>query len=215
MISFEAARAKVIEVFSARVCAPERETLDLSVAPAAALGPHSRRKHRRRPQLSAIQSFDSRWFCVARRRRGRAGREVAPDRRKPRRRGIRWHGWRRRMRADTDWRARAARRECGRDARIHARRGRFRRVRASRPRRAVLRSRGRRSARRRSRGPARHAARLRRACHGRGSGPRPHRGQPPPARGDSFHRRRACFPWIRHPVPFRFATATTFRWPRR
>jgi molybdopterin molybdotransferase len=38
MISFEAARAKVIEVFHARVCAPERETLDLSVAPAAALG---------------------------------------------------------------------------------------------------------------------------------------------------------------------------------
>lgn len=38
MISFEAARAKVIEVLTARVCAPERETLDLSVAPAALLG---------------------------------------------------------------------------------------------------------------------------------------------------------------------------------
>src|SRR5580658_1608948 len=38
MISFEAARAKVIEIFAARACAPERETLDLSVAPAAALG---------------------------------------------------------------------------------------------------------------------------------------------------------------------------------
>ena len=38
MISFEAARAKVIEVLTARVCAPERETLDLSVAPAAPLG---------------------------------------------------------------------------------------------------------------------------------------------------------------------------------
>src|SRR6202050_2095611 len=38
MISFEAARAKVIEVLSARACAPERETLDLSVAPAAPLG---------------------------------------------------------------------------------------------------------------------------------------------------------------------------------
>jgi molybdopterin molybdotransferase len=38
MISFEAARAKVIEIFSARVCAPEREILDLTVAPAAALG---------------------------------------------------------------------------------------------------------------------------------------------------------------------------------
>jgi molybdopterin molybdotransferase len=38
MISFEAARAKVIEVLTARVCAPERETLDLSLAPAAALG---------------------------------------------------------------------------------------------------------------------------------------------------------------------------------
>src|SRR5271169_557630 len=38
MISFEAARAKVIEVLSARVCPPERETLDQSVAPSAALG---------------------------------------------------------------------------------------------------------------------------------------------------------------------------------
>src|SRR6202041_2958839 len=38
MISFEAARAKVIEVLSARACAPERETLDLSIAPAAPLG---------------------------------------------------------------------------------------------------------------------------------------------------------------------------------
>jgi molybdopterin molybdotransferase len=38
MISFEAARAKVIEVLSARACAPERETLDLSAAPAAPLG---------------------------------------------------------------------------------------------------------------------------------------------------------------------------------
>jgi molybdopterin molybdotransferase len=38
MISFEAARAKVIEIVSARVCAAERETIDLSVAPAAALG---------------------------------------------------------------------------------------------------------------------------------------------------------------------------------
>jgi molybdopterin molybdotransferase len=38
MISFEAARAKVIEVLTACVCAPERETLDLSVAPAAPLG---------------------------------------------------------------------------------------------------------------------------------------------------------------------------------
>lgn len=38
MISFEAAREKVIEILSARVCAPERETLDLSVAPAAAVG---------------------------------------------------------------------------------------------------------------------------------------------------------------------------------
>ena len=38
MISFEAARAKVIEVLSACVCAPERETLDLSVAPSAPLG---------------------------------------------------------------------------------------------------------------------------------------------------------------------------------
>src|SRR5271168_4612048 len=38
MISFEAARAKVIEVVSACVCAPERETLDLTVAPSAPLG---------------------------------------------------------------------------------------------------------------------------------------------------------------------------------
>src|ERR1700683_4406938 len=38
MISFEDARAKVIEVLTARVCAPERETLDLSVAAAAPLG---------------------------------------------------------------------------------------------------------------------------------------------------------------------------------
>src|SRR5579863_5548109 len=38
MIPFEAARAKVIEVLSSCVCAPERETLDLTVAPAAALG---------------------------------------------------------------------------------------------------------------------------------------------------------------------------------
>jgi molybdopterin molybdotransferase len=38
MISFEAARAKVIEVLGARACAPERETLDLSAAPAAPLG---------------------------------------------------------------------------------------------------------------------------------------------------------------------------------
>jgi molybdopterin molybdotransferase len=38
MISFEAARAKVIEVISASVCAPERETLDLTVAPSAPLG---------------------------------------------------------------------------------------------------------------------------------------------------------------------------------
>jgi molybdopterin molybdotransferase len=38
MISFEAARAKVIEKLSASVCAPEREILDLTVAPAAALG---------------------------------------------------------------------------------------------------------------------------------------------------------------------------------
>jgi molybdopterin molybdotransferase len=38
MISFEAARAKVIEVVSARVCGPERETLDLTVAPSAPLG---------------------------------------------------------------------------------------------------------------------------------------------------------------------------------
>src|SRR5580658_1971456 len=38
MISFEAARAKVIEVVSACVCAPERETLDLTVGPSAPLG---------------------------------------------------------------------------------------------------------------------------------------------------------------------------------
>lgn len=38
MISFEAAREKVIQILSARVCVPERETLDLSVAPAAAVG---------------------------------------------------------------------------------------------------------------------------------------------------------------------------------
>jgi molybdopterin molybdotransferase len=38
MISFEAARAKVIEVLTARVCAPEHETLDISVALAAPLG---------------------------------------------------------------------------------------------------------------------------------------------------------------------------------
>lgn len=38
MISFEAARAKVIEVVSACVCAPEREILDLTVAPSAPLG---------------------------------------------------------------------------------------------------------------------------------------------------------------------------------
>jgi molybdopterin molybdotransferase len=38
MISFEAARAKVIEILSARVCAAERETLNLAIAPAAALG---------------------------------------------------------------------------------------------------------------------------------------------------------------------------------
>src|SRR5277367_2908535 len=38
MISFEAARARVIEVLTARVCAPEHETLDISVAPAAPLG---------------------------------------------------------------------------------------------------------------------------------------------------------------------------------
>ncbi len=38
MIPFEAARAKVIEILSARVCAAERETLDLSAAPAAAVG---------------------------------------------------------------------------------------------------------------------------------------------------------------------------------
>src|ERR1700691_1265315 len=38
MISFEAARAKVIEVLTACVCAPERETLDLSVSAAAPLG---------------------------------------------------------------------------------------------------------------------------------------------------------------------------------
>jgi molybdopterin molybdotransferase len=38
MISFEAARAKVIEILTARVCAPAHETLDISVAPAAPLG---------------------------------------------------------------------------------------------------------------------------------------------------------------------------------
>jgi molybdopterin molybdotransferase len=38
MISFETARAKVIEVLSACVCAPERETLDLRVAPSGPLG---------------------------------------------------------------------------------------------------------------------------------------------------------------------------------
>jgi molybdopterin molybdotransferase len=38
MISFETARAKVIEILSARVCAAEREILDLSSTPAAALG---------------------------------------------------------------------------------------------------------------------------------------------------------------------------------
>jgi molybdopterin molybdotransferase len=38
MISFEAARAKVIERLSAAPCAPETETLDLSLDPAAPLG---------------------------------------------------------------------------------------------------------------------------------------------------------------------------------
>lgn len=38
MIAFEAARAKVIEILSARVCAPEHETLDLTISPSAALG---------------------------------------------------------------------------------------------------------------------------------------------------------------------------------
>ena len=38
MISFEAARAKVIEILSARVCVPEREAVDLAAAPAAAVG---------------------------------------------------------------------------------------------------------------------------------------------------------------------------------
>jgi len=38
MISFEAARAKVIEVLAARVAAPETETIDLAAAPAAAAG---------------------------------------------------------------------------------------------------------------------------------------------------------------------------------
>ena len=38
MISFEEARAKVVEVLSARACAAERETLDLATAPASAIG---------------------------------------------------------------------------------------------------------------------------------------------------------------------------------
>jgi molybdopterin molybdotransferase len=38
MITFEAARSKVIETLSARTCAGERETVDLAAAPAAALG---------------------------------------------------------------------------------------------------------------------------------------------------------------------------------
>ena len=38
MISFEEARAKVVEVLSARACAADRETLDLATAPASAIG---------------------------------------------------------------------------------------------------------------------------------------------------------------------------------
>jgi molybdopterin molybdotransferase len=38
MISFEEARAKVVEVLSARACAAEREMVDLATAPAAAIG---------------------------------------------------------------------------------------------------------------------------------------------------------------------------------
>ena len=38
MISFEAARAKVVEILSARASTPDRETIDLSSAPAAAVG---------------------------------------------------------------------------------------------------------------------------------------------------------------------------------
>lgn len=38
MITFEAARSKVIETLSTRACAGERETIDLAAAPAAALG---------------------------------------------------------------------------------------------------------------------------------------------------------------------------------
>src|SRR5579862_5960852 len=37
MISFEAARSKVIETLSARSCAGERETIDIATAPAAAV----------------------------------------------------------------------------------------------------------------------------------------------------------------------------------
>jgi molybdopterin molybdotransferase len=38
MLTFEAARSKVIEILSARACAGERETIDLAKAPAAAVG---------------------------------------------------------------------------------------------------------------------------------------------------------------------------------
>ena len=81
-------------------------------------------------------------------------------------------------------------------------RRRFRGVRASRARRAALRSRGRGSARGRSRGSSRHAAWLRRTGHGRGSGPRPSGSQSPPARGNPFDWRRTCARLVETPGPF-------------
>ena len=90
MLSVEEARAKVIEVITARKpsCTPKTESIEFAQDPSRALGPHSRRKCCCRPELSSLQSFDSRWFRSARLRRHRAGREAAADRRKPRGGGL-------------------------------------------------------------------------------------------------------------------------------
>ena len=217
MISFEAARAKGDrDSLRVRVCAPERETLDLSVAPAARSAAFSPKTS---SPTATIRHSIVRFAMVL---------QCAPPTQPSRARRLRLIGESRagvafdgtvgsgRMRADTYRRARAARRERRRDARIHSRRRRFRRLRASRARRTALRSRGRGSAR------------------GRSSGCREARGSVTP---NLPWPRKWAAPSIevsrrprvailstgdelvslgrRSPGPFRFATATIFRWPPR
>jgi molybdopterin molybdotransferase len=189
MISFEAARAKVIDTLAACTCAPEAETIDLAAHPSSALGrilAENIVADRNYPPFDrsirdgfALRSADAAAPGVRLRLIGESRAGVAFDGAlgagqcvriltgAPVPRGANAVVMQEFTRTEGDFIVFEPAARAGQNYVLA----------------------GCRSANRRGRHSARHGARLRRTRDGRGSGSRPPRGKPPPARGNPFHRR--------------------------